>query len=91
MNRTPVKGISVIGRATNGVRLVSLRKDEDKVASVARVLPEDDSDEGLEVDADGVVVDDGASDGADLNPADGEDSNTPDETKLDGDDEGDDA
>ena len=87
--RTPVKGISVIGRATNGVRLVSLRKDEDKVASVARVIPEEDSDEeGLEGGADDASVD-----GDELNPA-GEglvDGESPDETRLDADDDDGDA
>jgi len=46
--RTPAADISLIGRATNGVRLISLRKGDDKVASVARVLPDAD---GAEADA----------------------------------------
>jgi len=41
--RTPVSDISLIGRATQGVRLVTLRGD-DKVASVARIRPGVDGD-----------------------------------------------
>lgn len=52
--RTPVAGISEIGRATQGVRLMTL-KDGDLVASVARILPEDESDEE-DPDGAGVVA-----------------------------------
>jgi len=37
--RTPVKGISVIGRNTQGVRIMRL-DENDKVISVARIIPE---------------------------------------------------
>ncbi len=48
--RSPAGDISEIGRATQGVRLMTLKKD-DRVASVARVLPDDgDDEEGLEGD-----------------------------------------
>ena len=39
MVRTPVKGISVIGRATQGVRVHAL-DEGDRVVSVAKVIPE---------------------------------------------------
>ncbi len=40
--RMPVKGIRVMGRATQGVRLVKLEL-RDRVAAVARVVPEDEA------------------------------------------------
>jgi DNA gyrase subunit A len=39
--RMPVKGIRIMGRATQGVRLVKLEA-RDRVAAVARVVPEDE-------------------------------------------------
>ena len=51
MIRTPVKGISVLGRNTQGVRLVNLSEGEetgnllpDTVAGVTRVVSEDDGE-----------------------------------------------
>jgi DNA gyrase subunit A len=49
MIRMPVKGISVMGRNTQGVRLVDLKPAEgellpDAVAGVTRVVSEDDED-----------------------------------------------
>ena len=41
--RTPVSGISAVGRNTKGVRLVNLDESE-RVVSVARIV-EDNSDE----------------------------------------------
>jgi len=46
--RTPVADISSIGRATQGVRLITL-KDGDKVASVARIEP-DEADDDIDID-----------------------------------------
>ncbi|MCB9917028.1 MAG: DNA gyrase subunit A [Planctomycetes bacterium] len=43
--RSPVSGISEIGRATQGVRFIKL-SDGDEVASCARVPSEDEDDEG---------------------------------------------
>jgi DNA gyrase subunit A len=43
--RVPVKGISVLGRNTQGVRLIQL-DEGDKVTDVARVVIEDDADAG---------------------------------------------
>ena len=43
--RTKAKSISIIGRATQGVRLIDL-KDKDKVVSVARVVEKDDDENG---------------------------------------------
>jgi DNA gyrase subunit A len=40
--RTPVRDISTLGRATQGVRLVRFKEDDDKVASVGRMLHEDE-------------------------------------------------
>ena len=45
--RSPVAGISEIGRATQGVRFITL-KDGDEVASCARVPSEDDEDDGAD-------------------------------------------
>jgi DNA gyrase subunit A len=43
--RMPVKGISVIGRNTQGVRLINL-DEGDKVSDVARVVIEDEAPVG---------------------------------------------
>jgi DNA gyrase subunit A len=45
----PVKGIRVAGRNTQGVKLVNL-DEKDLVMAVARVVPEDESEEGAEID-----------------------------------------
>ena len=45
--RMPVKGIRVSGRNTQGVRLVNL-DETDKVIDVARVVPDDEGEEGEE-------------------------------------------
>jgi DNA gyrase subunit A len=47
--RMPVKGIRVAGRNTQGVRLVNLEPN-DLVMDVARVVPEDESSEGEEIE-----------------------------------------
>src|SRR5204862_3189080 len=47
--RMPVKGIRVAGRNTQGVKLVNLDAD-DLVMDVARVVPEDESSEGEEIE-----------------------------------------
>ena len=44
--RTGISELRTIGRATQGVRIISLRPD-DKLVSVARVVAEDDSNAGL--------------------------------------------
>ncbi len=49
--RVPVKGISVLGRNTQGVRLIQL-DEGDKVTDVARVVPEDEAAVGGDADAD---------------------------------------
>ncbi len=59
--RVPVKGISVLGRNTQGVRLINL-DEGDKVTDVARVVIEDENGTAAEGDA----VDEG--DGADAEP-----------------------
>ncbi len=57
--RMPVKGIRVAGRNTQGVKLVNL-DEKDLVMAVARVVPEDESEEGSEGDeAEPVGADDG--------------------------------
>ena len=58
--RMPVKGIRVAGRNTQGVKLVNL-DNSDLVMAVARVVPEEEGEEGAEVSADG--GDDGAEEG----------------------------
>jgi DNA gyrase subunit A len=47
--RMPVKGIRVAGRNTQGVKLVNLEAN-DLVMDVARVVPEDESAEGEEIE-----------------------------------------
>ena len=42
--RSPVKGISVIGRNTQGVTLMKLAKG-DKVAAIAKVIVEDNNND----------------------------------------------
>jgi DNA gyrase subunit A len=67
--RTPVSDISLIGRATNGVRLISLRKGDDKVASVARVAPDENEGEDDKGDGDGGPDDPQASAAPDTDTA----------------------
>jgi DNA gyrase subunit A len=52
--RMPVKGIRVAGRNTQGVKLVNLEPN-DLVMDVARVVPEDESSEGEEIEEPAVV------------------------------------
>jgi len=60
--RVPVAGISVIGRNTQGVRLIHL-DENDKVSDVARVVIEDEADNGaLGPDAGGALDGDGGDD-----------------------------
>ncbi|MBI2093157.1 MAG: DNA gyrase subunit A [Candidatus Omnitrophica bacterium] len=49
MVRCPVKDVRSTGRATQGVRLISI-KGKDRVASVARVAPKDEEDNGKEAE-----------------------------------------
>ena len=49
INRQRIDEIRVIGRATQGVRLVNLDKN-DRVMDVARVFPEDPTDAATELD-----------------------------------------
>jgi DNA gyrase subunit A len=71
MIRMPVAGISVIGRNTQGVRLVNLAQPEgellpDQVAAVTRVVNEDASSDGGDLGAlaTGEAVGEGVDDGA---------------------------
>ncbi|WP_415370960.1 DNA gyrase subunit A [Patiriisocius sp. Uisw_047] len=51
--RMDVSSLRVMGRATQGVRLIKVRED-DSIAAVAKVMK--DEDEGIEVDAEGVAI-----------------------------------
>ena len=63
--RLPVSGIRVMGRATQGVKLIDLTKRGDKIASVCKV----DSDPEEETEAE--AIEDGRDDAsAGINPAD---------------------
>ncbi|MGH7555731.1 MAG: DNA gyrase subunit A, partial [Longimicrobiales bacterium] len=77
VNRQKVREIRVIGRATQGVRLMAL-DSQDVIVDVARVLPEDGADEGaIEMGRDAVVgADDGSVDAAEV-------GHPPEETGLD--------
>ena len=50
--RVPVKGISVLGRNTQGVRLINL-DEGDKVTDVARVLAEDENGAAVDIGDEG--------------------------------------
>jgi DNA gyrase subunit A len=54
VNRQNVAAISLIGRATQGVKLVSLDKG-DTVVDVARVIVDDEEAEGEEIEVDAAV------------------------------------
>lgn len=56
--RMPVKGIRVAGRNTQGVKLVNL-DNEDMVLDVARVVPDDDAEPGVEGESPDVSVPEG--------------------------------
>ncbi|MCH2198047.1 MAG: DNA gyrase subunit A [Flavobacteriales bacterium] len=65
--RMKVSDLRVMGRATQGVRLISLRGN-DEIASVAKVLPEDDEDELL--DEEGATAEGETPEGGDDGAAD---------------------
>jgi DNA gyrase subunit A len=50
--RMAVEDLRVMGRATQGVRLINI-KDTDSIAAVAKVMHEEDADEALE---DGIEI-----------------------------------
>ena len=50
--RTPVDPISILGRATQGVRVIRL-DDDGRIASIARIEPENGDEEGEEATGDG--------------------------------------
>lgn len=49
--RMKVKDLSIIGRATQGVRLINLEKRNDEIASVCKVLSETEEEEAVEESA----------------------------------------
>jgi DNA gyrase subunit A len=53
--RTPVKGISIIGRNTQGVRLIDLAEGE-RVVGVARLAEKEEEDEGNKEGEEGNVI-----------------------------------
>jgi DNA gyrase subunit A len=74
--RMPVKGISVMGRNTQGVRLVNLSTSEeagnllpDTVGGVTRVVPEDDDGAVIPEGAVEAVAENGVADGAEAEDA----------------------
>jgi DNA gyrase subunit A len=71
--RTPVQGISTIGRATQGVRVMAFKKDDDRVAAVALIANEDEAP----VEGDAGATDPGDATLPDPEPA---DADAPDET-----------
>ena len=68
VNRQGVDGIRVIGRNTQGVRLITL-DDGDEVMDVARLVPEEDEEGAVEVPA---GSEPGAAEAAGAELADGE-------------------
>ncbi|KLT64221.1 DNA gyrase subunit A [Pedobacter sp. BMA] len=74
--RIPVSALRVMGRATQGVRLISLKGD-DEIASVTKIDHEEDEEETI--DLEGVLVQDGEEVEADTTDAD----ETDDESEAD--------
>jgi DNA gyrase subunit A len=73
VNRQGVEQIRIIGRATQGVRLVSL-DNEDAIVDVARIIPDDDEeemdgvsggDEGVETDEEVAITAEEGGEGED--------------------------
>lgn len=60
--RTSMKDIAVIGRNTQGVKLINLSKRGDEIASTCRVLSEEDEVINETEDDDDIVVSDGSVD-----------------------------
>jgi DNA gyrase subunit A len=59
--RMAVEDLRVMGRATQGVRLINI-KDDDSIAAVAKVVHEEDAeDESLEETKDGTDIDNNTS------------------------------
>jgi DNA gyrase subunit A len=54
--RMPVEEIKRLGRSTQGVIVMRLRGDEDKVSSLALVMESDASDQAVEAAADAAVA-----------------------------------
>ena len=59
--RVHARDISVQGRATQGVRIIDLKKRGDEIASVCQVLTEEDSDEESTFDAEGLPTNESAT------------------------------
>ena len=59
--RVHARDISVQGRATQGVRIIDLKKRGDEIASVCQVLTEEDSDEEVVFDAEGLPTNETAT------------------------------
>ncbi len=95
--RMHVDVLRVMGRATQGVRLISLRGD-DEIAAVAKVYRDRDDDDDTAYDEEGnPIIVDKIRDGAELEVLEGEvedevedDEVVEDEEEVDGDDESDD-
>ncbi len=60
--RMHAKDISTIGRATQGVRLINLEKRGDEIASVCRVIADDELDENTKIEGSDVVSQEGVAD-----------------------------
>lgn len=54
--RVSVSSLSVIGRATQGVRLINLEKRNDQIASVCKVLSDPEAAESAETETDGTAT-----------------------------------
>lgn len=65
--RLKVADIRVMGRATQGVRLINLEKRNDEIASVCKVLSEADEEEITETETE--IVNSETIDDADFNVA----------------------
>ena len=59
--RVHARDISVQGRATQGVRIIDLKKRGDEIASVCQVLTEEESDEEVAFDAEGLPTNESAT------------------------------
>ena len=67
--RLKVAGVRIMGRATQGVRLINLEKRNDQIGSVCKVMTESLEDEIPAEEAEGTIVSDPNADAPDIDDA----------------------
>ena len=68
--RLKVEDVRIMGRATQGVRLINLEKRNDQIGSVCKVMTESLEDEIPEEEVEGTIVSDPNTDDQDVDNAD---------------------